>query len=125
MIFLHAFLLATIWSVTVTAAQVTFRNKHYYYFDVDGNAIDSTNGKVEWVRDQYFWIGEADCENCFSSLSIVLVRGKANEMDLTACSTPPCDKVSYSSSDLVNWYYNGPCTFYLRHHVNEHGIYKS
>ncbi|KAG4435056.1 hypothetical protein IFR05_009462 [Cadophora sp. M221] len=67
------------------AVKVTFTNKHYFYFDVDGNAIDSTNGKVEWVRDQYFWIGEPD-----------------------SCGAAICDKISYSSPDLINWFYNGP-----------------
>ena len=47
---------------TVSAVEVTYTNKHYYYFDIDGNAIDSTNGKVQWVKDQYFWISEPDCK---------------------------------------------------------------
>ena len=42
----------------VNAATVTFTNKHRYYFDTDGNAIDSVNGKVDWVKDQYIWIAE-------------------------------------------------------------------
>lgn len=69
----HAATLANMWLLSnllvlaalcisaVSAVEVTYRNKHYYYFDVDGSAIDSTNGKVEWVKDQYFWIGEPDC----------------------------------------------------------------
>jgi len=47
---------------TVSAVEVTYTNKHYYYFDIDGNAIESTNGKVQWVKDQYFWISEPDCQ---------------------------------------------------------------
>jgi hypothetical protein len=35
---------------------VTFRNKHRFYFDVEGNAIDSVNGKIDWIDNQYFWI---------------------------------------------------------------------
>ncbi|KAL1859652.1 hypothetical protein Daus18300_009517 [Diaporthe australafricana] len=35
---------------------MTFSNKHRYYFDNDGNAIDSVNGKISWIDDQYFRI---------------------------------------------------------------------
>ena len=48
---------------TVSGVEVTYTNKHYYYFDIDGNAIDSTNGKVEWIKDQYFWVSEPDCKS--------------------------------------------------------------
>ncbi|PVH81295.1 glycoside hydrolase family 43 protein [Cadophora sp. DSE1049] len=74
-----------LWTSAALAVKVTYTNKHYYHFDVDGNAIDSTNGKVEWVKDQYFWIAEPD-----------------------SCGADVCDKISYSSPDLTNWYYNGP-----------------
>ncbi|KAI9053403.1 hypothetical protein LZ554_002361 [Drepanopeziza brunnea f. sp. 'monogermtubi'] len=73
------------WASIALAGQVTFRNSAKYYFDVDGNAIDSVNGKVEWIKDQYIWIGE---------------RG--------SCGVEPCDKVSWSSPNLVDWYFNGP-----------------
>ncbi|KAJ5032416.1 uncharacterized protein L3040_009021 [Drepanopeziza brunnea f. sp. 'multigermtubi'] len=73
------------WASTAVAGQVTFRNSHKYYFDVDGNAIDSVNGKVEWIQGQYLWIGEP-----------------------SSCGAEACDKVSWSSPNLIDWYFNGP-----------------
>jgi hypothetical protein len=52
-IVLHACLVVS--QITV---DVTFRNKAKYYFDVDGNAIHSTNGKIDWINGTYFWIAQ-------------------------------------------------------------------
>lgn len=56
---------AAAWVRAQTFGQVTFANKHRYYFDNDGNAIDSVNGKVDFVNGVYFWIasptGESLC----------------------------------------------------------------
>jgi len=60
--------LAALYTSTTLAAHVTFTNKHRYYFDVNGNAIDTYNGKVQWINNQYFWIGEPKCE-CRLSLN--------------------------------------------------------
>lgn len=42
---------------------VSFVNKHNYYFDVDGNVVNSVNGKVDWVDEQYFWVVNASRES--------------------------------------------------------------
>lgn len=51
-------LLALLFAAVTFAESVTFANNHRYVFDVNGNAIDSVNGKVQFVKDQYVWIAE-------------------------------------------------------------------
>lgn len=53
---------------------VSFVNKHNYYFDVNGNVVNSVNGKVDWIDEQYFWIVNASrglpeiCEDWYTDL---------------------------------------------------------
>jgi hypothetical protein len=33
--------------------QTTFSNSNQYYFDTDGNLIDATNGKIDFLNGSY------------------------------------------------------------------------
>lgn len=87
-----AIALAAILSLTlnrltaVSAADITatFTNGNHYIFDTDGNAIDSTSGKIDFFNGTYVWYG----------LSF-------------ACAEEFCGIVSYSSPDLLHWENNG------------------
>ena len=49
---LLALLLSTLVSTTPSAS-VTFNNGIKYKFDTDGNAIDSTSGKIDFLGGEY------------------------------------------------------------------------
>ncbi|RDW89646.1 hypothetical protein BP6252_01678 [Coleophoma cylindrospora] len=70
----------------VSAADITatFTNGNNFIFDTDGNAIDSTSGKIDFLNGTYVWYG----------LSF-------------ACAKEFCGILSYSSPDLVHWENNG------------------
>lgn len=50
-------------SSTLKATNVVYNNNDNYYFDISGNAITSTNGKVQWIKDQYLWVAEPMCRS--------------------------------------------------------------
>lgn len=39
------------------STHVQFPNDDRYFFDVNGDAINTLNGKVEWIGNQYLWYG--------------------------------------------------------------------
>ncbi|KAL3425571.1 glycosyl hydrolase family 43 [Phlyctema vagabunda] len=87
-------LLAALWSLSLmihrTSATAgseittTLTNGNHYIFDTNGNAIDSTSGKIDFFNGTYVWYG----------LSF-------------ACGGDFCGILSYSSSDLATWTHNG------------------
>ncbi|KAH6681494.1 glycosyl hydrolase [Halenospora varia] len=68
-------------AASVTA---TFNNNVQYKFDTDGNAIDSTSGKIDFFNGAYVWYG----------LSF-------------GCGEEFCGIKSWTSTDLQNWHANG------------------
>ncbi|CZR54322.1 uncharacterized protein PAC_04206 [Phialocephala subalpina] len=68
------------------ASQVTttFSNAVQYQFDTDGNAIDLTSGKIDFLGGAYIWYG--------------LPFG---------CGAAFCGVATYSSVDLQTWSFNG------------------
>jgi hypothetical protein len=73
----------------------TFSNSNQFQFDTDGNAIDSTNGKIDFLNGSYIWYGNSfSCGNGFC--------GTAG-----GCSAAFCGIKSWSSPDLITWSYNG------------------
>ncbi|KUJ20909.1 Arabinanase/levansucrase/invertase [Mollisia scopiformis] len=79
-------ILSSVISHVSAASQVsaTFSNAVQYQFDTDGNAIDLTSGKIDFLGSAYVWYG--------------LPFG---------CGTAFCGVATYSSPDLQTWHYNG------------------
>lgn len=50
---LLSFLLSALVVEAVTSLSATFNNGIKYKFDTDGNAIDSTSGKIDFLGGQY------------------------------------------------------------------------
>jgi hypothetical protein len=75
----QAFLCAGIAAAT-TPITTTFSNTNLYQFDTDGNAIDLTSAKIDFLGGAYLWYG--------------LPKG---------CGTEFCGITSYSSIDLKTW----------------------
>ncbi|KAF4635398.1 hypothetical protein G7Y89_g2700 [Cudoniella acicularis] len=73
-------------SPLVSAASVTatFDNSIQYKFDTDGNAIDSTSGKIDFLGGAYVWYGVS-----------------------TGCGNIFCGIQSWTSTDLQIWHPNG------------------
>ncbi|KAK4056108.1 hypothetical protein OIO90_002839 [Microbotryomycetes sp. JL221] len=65
--------------------QVTLDGQQKYFFDTDGNAIDSTSGKVDYINGVYSWIG--------------VISG--------TCGRSYCGIGSWTSQDLSQWQYQG------------------
>ena len=62
----------------------TFKNSIKYQFDTDGNSIDSTSGKIDFLGGTYVWYGlNFGCGKAFCGIS------------------------TWSSPDLVSWKSNG------------------
>ncbi|KAL2074477.1 hypothetical protein VTL71DRAFT_8255 [Oculimacula yallundae] len=72
------------WISAAPSVSTTFSNAIQYQFDTDGNAIDLTSGKVDWLGGAYVWYG--------------LHFG---------CGKEFCGVATYSSADLQTWHYNG------------------
>jgi hypothetical protein len=68
----------------VASVTTTFSNAAHYQFDTDGNAIDLTSAKIDFLGGAYIWYG--------------LPFG---------CGEAFCGITSYSSSDLQTWHFNG------------------
>ncbi|KAN0115030.1 glycoside hydrolase family 43 protein [Hyaloscypha variabilis] len=68
----------------VASVTTTFSNAIHYQFDTDGNAIDLTSAKIDFLGGTYIWYG--------------LPFG---------CGQAFCGITSYSSSDLQTWHFNG------------------
>jgi Glycosyl hydrolases family 43 len=68
----------------VASGTTTFSNAIHYQFDTDGNAIDLTSAKIDYLGGTYVWYG--------------LPFG---------CGQAFCGVTSYSSSDLQTWHFNG------------------
>ena len=68
----------------VASVQATFSNSIHYQFDTDGNSIDLTSAKIDFLGGTYIWYG--------------LPFG---------CGEAFCGITSYSSSDLQTWHFNG------------------
>ncbi|TVY81392.1 hypothetical protein LSUE1_G004450 [Lachnellula suecica] len=62
----------------------TFSNALSYKFDTEGNAIDSTSGKIDFLAGEYLWYGIS-----------------------TGCGEVFCGIKSWSSTDLKSWRPNG------------------
>ncbi|OWP03399.1 hypothetical protein B2J93_7417 [Marssonina coronariae] len=79
-------LLPSFLSVISAASSVstTLVNSVQYKFDTDGNAIDLTSGKIDFLGSAYVWYG--------------LTFG---------CGEAFCGVATYSSTDLNTWHYNG------------------
>lgn len=56
-------LLASQPGTSFKSTNAVYNNRDNYYFDIDGNAITSTNGKVQWIKDQYLWVAEPMCRS--------------------------------------------------------------
>lgn len=68
----------------VASVTTTFSNAIHYQFDTDGNAIDLTSAKIDYLGGVYLWYGlPFGCRQAF------------------------CGITSYSSSDLQTWHFNG------------------
>jgi len=67
-----------------TSVSTTFNNAVQYKFDTDGNAIDLTSGKIDWLAGSYVWYGLSN-----------------------GCGQFFCGITSYSSVDLQTWHFNG------------------
>ncbi|KAL5326988.1 hypothetical protein ACEPPN_004677 [Leptodophora sp. 'Broadleaf-Isolate-01'] len=72
------------WISAASSVSTTFSNSVQYQFDTNGNAIDLTSGKVDWLGGAYVWYG--------------LPFG---------CGKDFCGVATYSSADLQTWHYNG------------------
>ncbi|KAH7360485.1 glycosyl hydrolase [Rhexocercosporidium sp. MPI-PUGE-AT-0058] len=72
------------WVSAASSVSTTFSNAIQYQFDTDGNAIDLTSGKVDWLGGAYVWYG--------------LPFG---------CGKDFCGVATYSSTNLRTWHYNG------------------
>jgi Glycosyl hydrolases family 43 len=68
----------------VALVTTTFSNSIHYQFDTDGNAIDLTSAKIDFLGGTYVWYGLA-----------------------FGCGQAFCGITSYSSSDLQTWHFNG------------------
>lgn len=68
----------------IASVTTTFSNSIHYQFDTDGNAIDLTSAKIDYLGGAYVWYG--------------LPFG---------CGEAFCGITSYSSSDLQTWHFNG------------------
>jgi hypothetical protein len=68
----------------VASVETTFSNAVQYHFDTNGNAIDLTSGKIDFLGGAYIWYG--------------LPFG---------CGEAFCGITSYSSSNLHTWHFNG------------------
>ncbi|KAK2630397.1 hypothetical protein QTJ16_001217 [Diplocarpon rosae] len=66
------------------SASTTLDNGIQFKFDTDGNAIDLTSGKIDFLGSAYVWYG--------------LTFG---------CGEEFCGVATYSSVDLNTWHYNG------------------
>ncbi|KAH7418159.1 glycosyl hydrolase [Cadophora sp. MPI-SDFR-AT-0126] len=72
------------WISAAPSVSTTFSNAVQYQFDTDGNAIDLTSGKIDFLGGAYVWYG--------------LHFG---------CGEEFCGVATYSSTDLQTWHYNG------------------
>jgi hypothetical protein len=68
----------------VASVSTTFSNHVQYQFDTDGNAIDLTSGKIDFLGGAYVWYGIP-----------------------FGCGKEFCGVATYSSSDLRTWQFNG------------------
>jgi hypothetical protein len=68
----------------VTSVSSTFSITVKDQFDTDGNAIDLTSGKIDFLGGQFLWYGIP-----------------------FGCGSLFCGITSYSSSDLQTWKFNG------------------
>jgi hypothetical protein len=72
------------WVSGAASVTTTFSNNVLYQFDTDGNAIDLTSAKIDFLGGAYLWYG--------------LPKG---------CGEEFCGVTSYSSTDLKTWHFNG------------------
>lgn len=85
--FLEALLVAcvAISQVLATASVTeTFRNSEQWQLDTNGNQVDLTSAKIDFLAGTYVWYG--------------LPKG---------CGDVWCGITSYSSTDLKTWHFNG------------------
>lgn len=71
-------------ATAASSVSSTFSNAVLYQFDTDGNAIDLTSAKIDYLGGAYIWYGLPK-----------------------ACGEDFCGISSYSSSDLKSWKFNG------------------
>jgi hypothetical protein len=71
-------------AVAAPSVSSTFSNSIQYKFDTNGNAIDSTSGKIDYLGGEYVWYGLSN-----------------------GCGGVFCGILSWSSSDLQTWHPNG------------------
>lgn len=77
-------LIASTSATAATSISRTFSNAVLYQFDTDGNAIDLTSAKIDYLGGAYIWYGLPK-----------------------SCGEDFCGVSSYSSTDLKTWKFNG------------------
>lgn len=71
-------------AIAAPSVSATFSNSIQHKFDTNGNAIDSTSGKIDYLGGEYVWYGLSN-----------------------GCGEVFCGILSWSSSDLQTWHPNG------------------